>query len=264
LFFLHSGAALKMLRLLLLLLVLLLAASPARTHEGSVTDPASEAACPDLRLPPASVPRLRAVLARDVPAVIVAVGSSSTQGWMASDAAHTYPAVLQAALAEALPRDHIAVINRGIGGQDAAQEVARLVTDAIAVRPQLVIWQVGANGALENIDLTLFRHLVTDGVQRMHGAGIDVILMSNQRAPRILAAHEHATIDQALAQVAAATGATLFDRGGLMDAWRALGEPYSDFIAADGLHHNDRGYRCVAEALAGAIVAGVRLDSPRS
>jgi len=249
-------------RLPLLLLALLLAAPPVRPHAGSASDPGGAAGCPAPRLPPATVPRLRAALAKGEPAVIVAVGSSSTQGWMASDAAHTYPAVLQALLAEALPHDHVAVLNRGISGQDAAQEVARMDVDVVAVRPQLVIWQVGANGVLKNVDPALFRHLVTAGVQRLHGAGIDVILMDNQRSPRILAATEHVIIDQALAQVAAETGASLFARGALMEAWRAQGEPYSAFISADGLHHNDHGYRCVAAALAGSIVAGLGPESP--
>jgi lysophospholipase L1-like esterase len=251
-------------RVHLLLLALLLAATPARPHEGSVSDRGSAAACPDSPVPAADLPRLGVALAKGNPAVIVAIGSSSTQGWMASDAAHTYPAVLQALLAEALPHDHFAVINRGIGGQDASQELARLEVDVLAVRPQLVIWQVGANGALKNVDPALFRRLVTAGVQLLHGAGIDVMLMDNQRSPRILAAPEHLVIDQVLAQVAAATGATLFDRAALMDAWRAQGEPYSAFLAADGLHHNDYGYRCVAAALAGSIVAGLERESPRS
>ena len=52
---------------------------------------------------------------------------------------------------------HIAVLNRGIGGQDAPEELARLQADVIAVRPQLVIWQVGANGAMRNADPAEFR-----------------------------------------------------------------------------------------------------------
>ena len=71
---------------------------------------------------------------------------------MASDSAHTYPAILQTALNKALPGAHFAVINRGIGGQDAPEELARLDSDAIAVHPQLVIWQVGANGAMRHAD----------------------------------------------------------------------------------------------------------------
>ena len=54
------------------------------------------------------------------------------------------------------PSAHIAVLNRGIGGQDAAEELARLDVDVLALRPQLVIWQVGANGALRNVDPSVF------------------------------------------------------------------------------------------------------------
>ena len=103
---------------------------------------------------------------------------------MASDPAHSYPAVLQQALSAGLPEAHIAVINRGIGGQDAAEELARLDADVLAVRPQLVIWQVGANGALRNVDPAVFRAMVTTGVRRLQAAGADVILMDNQQSPR--------------------------------------------------------------------------------
>lgn len=208
-------------------------------------------------LPALRLPHLRAALRRGVEGVIVALGSSSTRGTMASDPAHTYPAVLQAALARALPHWDIAVLNRGIGGQDAPEELARLQADVIAVRPQLVIWQVGANGALHNEDPAVFRRLVADGVDRLHDAGIDVILMDNQHAPRIDAAPEHGVLDEALAQVAAQTGASLFPRSLLMREWGKEGAPPIDFLATDGLHHNDRGYDCVARSIAQEIVAAL-------
>ena len=110
------------------------------------------------------LPHLQAALAAGTEGLIVALGSSSTQGAMASDSAHTYPAILQAALSKALPAAHLAVINRGIGGQDAPEELARLDTDAMAVHPQLVIWQVGANGAMRHADPAEFHLMVEDGV----------------------------------------------------------------------------------------------------
>ncbi len=177
---------------------------------------------------------------------------------MASDPAHSYPAELQAALERALPRMHIAVLNRGIGGQDAPEELARLQADAIAVRPQLAIWQVGANGAMRNADPVEFRRMVTQGVTRLQEAGIDVILMDNQHSPRVDAAPEHGVLDRVLAQVAEATGTGLFSRAGLMAAWGQEGASALTFIAADGLHHNDRGYVCVADALADAILDRLR------
>jgi hypothetical protein len=60
-----------------------------------------------------------------------------------------------------------------------------------------------------------------------------------------------------LADVALETGVNLFSRGRLMDVWRDNGSPPELFLASDGMHHNDLGYLCVAQALADQIVAAV-------
>src|SRR3954447_17120670 len=135
----------------LLCAVLLLAPAISRAGGTCPGDPATD----KLHLP-----HLRAAVAGRTEGLIVALGSSSTEGVMASDSAHTYPAVLQAALNKALPAAHFAVINRGIGGQDAPEELARLDSDVIAVHPQLVIWQVGANGAMRHADPLEFHRMV--------------------------------------------------------------------------------------------------------
>lgn len=235
----------------LLGLLALLLCSTAATRAQQVCP--AEPPAPHLNLQ-----HLRAALGRGVEVVVVAIGSSSTKGVMASDPAHTYPAELQDALEHALPRMHIAVLNRGIGGQDAPEELLRMQADVIAVRPQLVIWQVGANAALRNTDPEAFRRMVIDGVGRLQAAGIDVILMDNQHSPKVDAAPEHQVLDTELAQIAKATDTGLFSRAGLMEAWQREGAPEPTFIAADGLHHNDLGYSCVARALADAILDGLR------
>lgn len=213
---------------------------------------------------PIALPHLRASLTGDIQALIVALGSSSTEGIAASDPAHSYPAVLQAVLGVGLPHLHVAVINRGIGGQDAPEELARLDTDVIALHPEVAIWQVGTNGTMRNADPVEFVRMVTEGVHRMRAAGIDVILMDNQRAPRVDASPEHAVFETALAQVARETGAALFSRGALMDAWTRQGAPPAQFISADGLHYNDRGYFCVATRLADSIAAGLPHAAPQT
>ena len=177
---------------------------------------------------------------------------------MASDMAHSYPAVLQAALNEALPAAHVAVVNRGIGGQDAPEELARLETDVIAVRPQAVIWQVGANGAMRHADPVVFHQMVSAGVAELRKAGIDVILMDNQRSPRVLAAVDHIVLEDSLRDVARETGVSLFSRSRLMDAWSDEGSKPGMFTASDGLHHNDLGYECVSQTLARQIVAAIQ------
>lgn len=227
-----------------------------------VTVPPAAAApvCPAQPVVPLmQLPHFRTALATQSQGLIVALGSSSTQGVMAANIAHSYPAVLQSVLAGALPSTHIAVINRGIGGQDAAEELARLDADVIAVRPQLVVWQVGANGALRNANPVAFNRLVTAGVTRLKAAGIDVILMDNQRSPKILAASDHVALEAALASIARDSGVNLFSRGRLMDAWSNEGAQPAEFLATDGLHHNDLGYSCVARALAEQIAAAVNM-----
>ncbi|MBC7801807.1 MAG: SGNH/GDSL hydrolase family protein [Gemmatimonadaceae bacterium] len=208
-------------------------------------------------MPPLSLPNIRRLLAANTAVTIVALGSSSTQGYHSTDIGHSYPAVLQAELSAALRQTHVAVINRGIGGQDAIEMTQRIEADVLAIRPALVVWQVGANGAMKRLDPDLFRTLVFAGVKRLQDAGIDVVLMDNQRAPAIMASPRHIQIGQALADIAVATGAGLFGRGALMDQWRDAGHPFSEFVADDGIHHNDRGYHCVAKALSASILEGL-------
>jgi acyl-CoA thioesterase I len=125
-----------------------------------------------------------------------------------------------------------------------------------------VIWQVGANGALRNADPAAFRAMVSSGVRRLQAAGADVVLMDNQQSPALLAKADEPVFDQTLAQVAAETDTPLFSRRALMRAWHRDGASLADFIASDGLHHNDRGYFCVAGALAKVILAGVAPSRP--
>ena len=219
--------------------------------------PEHDAACPTAHIAPLVLPRVKEALDRNTELTIVAFGSSSTQGWHSTTIAQSYPAVLQTELSAALPEAHVAVINRGIGGQDAAEMVLRIEADVLNVRPTLVIWQVGANGAIKDRDPEKFRHLVFEGVRKLRDAGVDVVLMDNQRAPAILAAPHHVQIDQALVDVSTRTATGLFDRGALMDQWQFSGHPYEQFMSSDGVHHNDLGYHCIAKALASAILDGL-------
>jgi acyl-CoA thioesterase-1 len=236
----------------LALILALLTPNPSRAE-----DP-----CPPAHNPVLALPHAKQTMAATERLEIVALGSSSTFGWMATSPAKAYPAQLQGDLTALLPRVHVTVLNRGISGQDAAEEVARLEPDAIASKPSIVIWQVGANGALRNSDPAVFKHLVDSGVQRLKAAGIDVVLMDNQRSPLIQHAPEHALIDATLAGIAKEQNVALFSRGALMDEWQRNGAPYARFVSSDSLHHNDDGYRCLAAALAGSLADGLGRADP--
>ena len=68
----------------------------------------------------------------------------------ASSSAATYPSRLEAELKARLPGLPITVVNKGIGGEEAAQMVARFDADVIEESPDLVLWQVGSNSVLRD------------------------------------------------------------------------------------------------------------------
>ena len=145
-------------------------------------------ACPPVPLDPPALPALNAALRDALPVTIIAFGSSSTRGSGASGAAATYPARLEAALHAMLPGTALRVLNRGVGGEDATEMLARLDHDVLAEQPQLVIWQAGGNGALRGRDPERFGAMLRQGIARLRRIGADVVLMDSQRAPRIAAA----------------------------------------------------------------------------
>ncbi|MXP62113.1 SGNH/GDSL hydrolase family protein [Roseomonas sp. M0104] len=212
-------------------------------------------ACPVVQREELVLPATRAALRAGRPVTILALGSSSTEGVGASSAQGTYPARLQAKLRHALTGHALSVANRGKGGEDAAQMVARLGRELEATHPTLVIWQAGANSAARRENPARFAALMQEGIARIQAAGADLVLMDNQRSPVILASTGHEAFDAALARLADANHASLFSRGALMRRWEQAGLPATAVLSADGMHHNDLGYECLSAALAEAILA---------
>ena len=190
------------------------------------------------------------------PLTIVAVGSSSTQGTGASAPALNYPSRLEAELKARVPGIDIRVVNRGRGGEDAAEELARLKRDVIAEHPDLVIWQVGTNGVLRRDDVEIDEVLLRRGVALLQQSGTDVVLMDLQYAPRVVERPAYAEMEQLIAEIAHHTHAGLFRRFALMQYWQAKRQPgMPAMIGADGLHMTDSGYGCLAVELAEALAA---------
>ena len=215
-------------------------------------------ACPPAPVAALELPATRAAIAARKPVLILAFGSSSTEGFGASDLGHSYPAQLQAVLQRALPVAHVTVLNRGRGGQAIAEMMARLEADVVAAQPTLVVWQAGTNDAVREGDPAVFRAGMEQGMARIRATGADLVLMDSQRAPRILAAPATPLFDSLLERLAEEGHASLFSRAALMRRWQAEGTSFAAMLGGDGFHHNDRGYHCVAAALGRAIVAAVR------
>ncbi len=193
-------------------------------------------------------------LASGAPLVIIAVGSSSTNGAGASSPAASYPSRLAVELKQRFPAHDIAVLNRGVNGEETAQMIARFATGVIAARPDLVLWQVGTNSVMRDHSLKSHAVLLREGIDQLKEAGADVVLMDMQYAPRILAKSETPGMEDQLAIAAKQENIDLFQRFAVMRNWHEVQHiPFDTFVAPDQLHMNDWGYGCVAKLLADAI-----------
>lgn len=239
-----------------LMAVLPVAAQPAAPASPAPCQHAMPAWLNDAALPLAAT---RARLADKPVLKIVAIGSSSTEGIGASSPANNFPALLQARLSAALPGVKVRVINRGISGEDVAQNLARFDEDVLTHRPSLVIWQAGANMAMRQADPQRFRTLLDRGIEVLKTEGIDVIVMDSQPSPRVLAAPRNDTFLAMTRDAAQEHEVSLFPRNAMMRAWQAT-DPVlaAQLIGPDRLHHTDAGYACVAQGLAQLILAGLR------
>jgi lysophospholipase L1-like esterase len=206
-----------------------------------------------------SLPRVAHKLASGQPVVIIAFGSSSTAGYGTSAPEFTYPNRLADQLRRKYPTADITVVNRGRGGEDAPEMMKRLQTEVIDMKPDLVIWQVGTNAVLRNLDPGETAQMVQDGVGRIQTAGADVVLVDLQYSPRVIEHPEGATrMVKLLSRIAQLRHIGVFPRFEVMRQWHENQSlPIDNFVIADGLHMNDWGYACFAQLLGDDIIRSV-------
>ena len=206
-----------------------------------------------------SLPHVANKLIGGQPVVIVAFGSSSTQGYGSSAPEFTYPNRLAAQLKRQYPGADITVINAGVGGEDAPEMMKRLQTAVIDVHPDLVIWQVGTNAVLRNLDPTVTAEQVEDGVARIQASGSDIVLVDPQYSPRVYERGSSANrMVRMLSRVASIRHVGIFPRFEVMREWHEdQSLPVDSFVIADGLHMNDWGYACFAQLLGDDIIKSV-------
>jgi lysophospholipase L1-like esterase len=206
-----------------------------------------------------SLPHVAGKLAAGEPVVIIAFGSSSTSGYGSTSPEFTYPNRLAAQLHRHYPSADITVVNRGKGGEDAPEMMKRLQVEVLDMKPDLVIWQVGTNAVLRNLDPGETAKLVEDGVGRIQAVGADLVLVDPQYSPAV---NEHAEsasqMIKLLGKVAQLRHVGVFPRFEVMRQWHENQSlPIDSFVIADGLHMNDWGYACFAQLLGDDIIKSV-------
>jgi lysophospholipase L1-like esterase len=204
----------------------------------------------------ASLGFTRAKLRSGQSLTIAALGSSSTTGFGAFGKGNTFPDVMKQELMRLEPGAQIKVINSGRAMEDLADNIARLDSDVLRYRPDLVIWQLGTNDVVWRGIASNSEKMLANSVQRIKATMADVILLDLQYTPLVLLTGRHIQMEAIIEKVARQENVGLFPRFLLMK--RAIDAGVRGLVSWDALHNSARGYACVGIALARMIDGAVR------
>ena len=214
---------------------------------------------------PAPLTTIMSRLEAHQPLRILAIGSSSTWGVGATARRKNYPSQLEAMLEKVLKDVPIEIINRGVSGETADSTSDRLLMEAALLRPDLVLWQVGTNDAVQRVPVERFDQTVRATVAALRHKKIDVVLVGLQYTPKYARDDHYVAIRQRLREIAAEENVLYVRRYQAME-YIAQTKANLQMMADDDFHLNDLGYQCMAEHVAQAVTANlfVRRRKPGS
>ena len=217
------------------------------------------------------LPHFRAALKSQRKVKVVAIGSSSTAG---ADKVLPFPPRLEMMLrqnfySKMIYGSMIDVVNRGIGGQGAPEELSRFESDVIAEAPALVIWQVGTNAVYRNKDYNPdeVAAAISVGLSWLATLPMDVVLMDLQYTKALIEKIGDSDVvklplsEDMVSRIAAAAEnsqpeVNVFRRFALMQRWVDAGISLDNLDDGypEHLHTSKWATNCVAQALSEAIV----------
>jgi len=210
-------------------------------------------------------PHLTQSLKRQRKTKIVAIGSSSTAGEKSSTGEFKivpFPYRLELALRARSYGSMIDVLNRGVGAQEAQDELSRFQPDVIDEAPALVIWQVGTNAVFrkEIYSLDEVAASIAAGLDWLAALPMDVVLMDLQYTTALVNDAKIGFAEDMVSRISAAAEkahVNVFRRFALMRRWYCADNiPMADLIDPEDnsqLHMSDWATNCVTKALDRAI-----------
>lgn len=219
-------------------------------------------ACPipdHLALHDLSLPAARTAVRSSHRLVILTLGGAHTAGTDAGSRGATYPARLEAALAEALPGIQVSVVNEGLARNTAADIPPGLTGLIEKTGARLVIWGPGGRNLALRLDANEYQRAILAGIEASRRAGADLILLDTTYLPSPTRMALIEPYRDRLRRAAAAQHLPLLPRHDLMLAWSKDGtlnlearDPAEQRAVAQTL------FGCIAASLARPIAAAVR------
>lgn len=235
---------------------LVLLALAAVTSAARADEPETCTVPPSLLASESSLTKVADAVKSGRPLQILVVGTRSSTITGSADAA--YPARLQVALRDKLPKANVNVSTEVVARQTAQQTAASFAQLMEAKRPTLVIWQTGTVDAIHSTDPDDFRGAVADGVTALRKAGADVVLMNLQYSPRTETMISGSPYIDSMRAVAQEQDIPLFDRFSIMREWNEQGD-FDLFSAVHGPGLAERVHDCLGRALANFIFQAAHL-----
>jgi len=159
----------------------------------------------------------------------------------------------------------IEVVNRGVSGETAETTADRLRIEAALLKPDLVLWQVGTNDAVQRVSVENFERTVKNTVAMLRKKKIDVVLVGLQYTPKYARDDHYFAIRESLKRIAAENNVLYVRRYQAMEYIHKT-KANLQMMADDDFHLNDLGYQCMAEHITQAMTANlfVRRRKPAS
>ncbi len=204
--------------------------------------------------------RVGSAVKNDKALKIVVLGGFSSILPGPGGASFAYPARLEVALSSRLPNLKVSVATDIRFRQSAVQmadDIEKLVTDQ---KPNLVIWQTGTYDALRGVDPEEFRAAVSEGVEKLQSAGVDVLLMNMQYSPRTDSVVALTAYVDGIRWVAREREVPVYDRLAIMRHWYDAGQ-FDLYAATKDMKTAKSVHDCIGRTLAASIIDAARLES---
>ena len=232
--------------------VLAVGAGPVLGQETDAKPPSCDV--PDqFRYVTDDLPLMRQAIKRTGALKVIVVGSASTLG-VSPDSA--YPARLAQDLVRRLPGTRVSVEVKAKVGYTAEEMVKTLKAEVIPAKPGLVIWQTGTVDANRSVNAETFADTLVAGIEALHRASIDVILMDMQYSPFTASMLNLELYRKIMIWVAQRRDVFLFRRYDLMHYWSE--NQIFDLGVTDRAEQRqiaERIHGCIGDMLAEAVLS---------
>ena len=206
---------------------------------------------------PAPLPHVADALRQSQKLRILTIGSPVGVG---RGPRKSYPAALESLLERAVVGLDVAIVNRPVSGETVSTSGERMRTEVALSRPNLLIWQVGANDALARVPPESYEEDLRDNVRWAKENGVDVLLVGFEANPWLHDDQEVSAIRDATSRVARGENVLYLRR---YDAMQFLARTRKSVEQGETPLPAEIGYDCMAEQVAQALAANLVLRRTR-